>query len=207
MKDLNHVRMITTNFSTLQGLKMVPLGLLLLVISLWANAHHGTARDFLFPGGCVVAAFFIYWLVNRFYTQNYGIVLPTLKQRMREWILMLIGAVAGLAAFWFDVSIKSPVSLLGVVIAGAILADYVRIAWQVKGRALIYYPAAALLMILLSFLPIFGINWWKPIGIKALLLGVTIVTGLLFIIFGVLGHISLVNWLPPTAEVNNEQRL
>jgi hypothetical protein len=207
MKSLDQIRMITTNFSALQGLKIVPLGLLLAVVSLWANAHRGPARDILFPGGCMVAAYFLYWLIGRYYEQTYGIVQPTFAQRKSEWARGLIGGLVGLVAFWADVSFDLKISLIGLFIAGAILAEYVRMDRQLKDRYLLFYPAAALLMILLSMLPVLGINWWEPVGIKALLIGVSTVTGFLFILMGLLAHISLVRWLPLAREANHGQRV
>ena len=208
MKDLNQVRMITANFSTFQGLKAVPIGLMLLVITLWANFQSGPApRELYFPGGCVVVGSFLYWRVSRFYTRTYGSVSPTRNQRRGEWIRGFICGAAGLAAFWLDVSLNPSLSLLGLVFAGSILAEYVRLTWKVKGTILRYFPVFILLLILLSVLPVLGLQWWEAVGIISLLYGVCIVAGLAIIVIGVIAHIMLENWMPPGSEANNEQRI
>jgi hypothetical protein len=209
MKDLSTVRMVTTNFSTLQGLKMVPFGSLLLVVSLWANAQTGPARDFLYPGTCIVLAFFLYLLIVRYYNLTFGSVSPTHRQRSGEVIRSLVGGVVGLGAFLVDVYLRPPFSTLGVILAGVIGAEYIRLTWKMKWVAWLFYPnlAAFLLLVGLSLMPVFGVTWWKPVGIKALMLGVTTITGFLFILIGILDHFLLAQWLSPLHEVNHEQRI
>ena len=209
MKDLRQVRIITANFSMLQGLKMVPLGLLLMVVTLWANAQHGPARDFTLPGGCMVAAFFLYWLVAHYYSRTYGTVQPTLAQRRSEWFRGVVGGIVGLACFLADVNLKPPFSLIGLLFAGTIIAEYFRLTWKMKTILPLFYfnLAAALALALLSLLPAVGVVWWKPAGIRSLLLGVTTAAGILFVISGVMGHISLVQWLRPTGEADDGQRI
>jgi hypothetical protein len=208
MKDLNQVRMITANFSTIQGLKMVPIGLMLLVITLWANFQSGPApRELYFPGGCIVVGSFFYWMVSRFYARTYGSVSPTRNQRRGEWIRGIICGAGGLAAFWLDVSLKPSFSLIGLVFAGSILAEYVRLTWKVKNPILRYYPVSILLLILLSVLPVLGLAWWETVGINSLMFGVCIVAGLVFIVLGVIAHLTLANWMPLGSEANSEQRI
>ena len=204
MKNPQQIRMLTTNFSVFQGLKQVPLGLLLLVISLWSSAQSGPAKSILFPVGCSLVFFYLYWLVQQFYTQIFGTVVLTNKQRLFEGIRGFIGAIAGLAAFWVDVSLKPSFSLIGLVFASAFLLEYIRITRQVKERILLFYPASALLLILLSVLPFLGINWWNPLGIKALLLGVCTIAGLLLAVTGIITHISLENLLMQVMEQKHE---
>jgi hypothetical protein len=209
MKDLSRVRMITANFSMLQGLKMVPLGLLLVVVTLWANTLHGPARDFTFPGGCMVSAFFLYLLISRYYSRTYGTVQPTLAYRQSEWVRGLVGGIAGLVCFLIDVNLKPPVSMIGLLFAGTMIAEYIRLTWKMKSIPFLFYSylVAALVLALLSLLPAIGVVWWKAAGIRSLLLGVTTTAGLLFVIAGILGHFSLVQWLGPAEETNHEQRI
>ena len=204
MNNLKQIRMLTTNFSTFQGLKGVPLGLLLSVISLWASAQTGPANDILFPLGCSLLFIYLYWVVHQFYVRIFGTVTLTNKQKIIAGIRDSVIGAAALAAFWVDVSLETSFSVLGLVFASALLVDYVRIARQTKEGLLLFYPAAALLMLLLSVLPALGINWWNLLGIKALILGICIVAGLLFTVLGVLVHISLENLLLHPMELNHE---
>ncbi len=92
MKELDQIRMITVKYSTLQGLKMVPLGLLLTVISLWGNYGTGTwRRAVIFPGTCVVVAFVLYLLASWYYARYYGTVRPTAAMRRSQVIRGLLG--------------------------------------------------------------------------------------------------------------------
>ena len=115
MKDLNQIRLITVTYANYQGLKAVPLGLLLTTVSLWGNAGTGPRRDVLFPGACVVVAFLLYWLIARYYDRTYGTVQATPAQRRSEILRGLIGGSLGLAIFVLDVSLKPAVSLIGLL--------------------------------------------------------------------------------------------
>ena len=209
MKDMSTVRMITANFSSLQGLKMVPLGLLLLLVSLWANALTAPARDFLFPGACMAAAFFLYWLIARFYSHTYGTVSPTRQQRNHEYLRGLVGGVIGLAAFLIDVYLRPAFSATGLMLAGVIAAEYVRLTRGMRWMPWWFVPnlLAFLLLVGLSLLPLAGVIWWKAVGIKALLVGVAAFSGALFMLIGVLAHILLARWLLPSREGPHGQRI
>jgi len=204
MNNLKQIRMLTTNFPVFQGLKGIPLGLLLSILSMWASAQTGPAKDIVFPLGCSLVFICLYCIVHQFYNRIFGTVVRTNKQKIIEGMRGLVGGVIALLAFWVDVSLKPSCSVLGLVFASALLVDYVSVTRQTKERLLLFYPAAALFMILLSVLPIFGINWWNPLGIKALMYGVCTVVGLLFIVLGVLMHISLEKLLLGTVELSHE---
>ncbi len=91
-----------------------------------------------------------------------------------------------------------PVSALGLVFAAGLLADYIRITWLVKGRFLLYYPLGALLMAVISILPLLGVSdWWHILGLKNQLIGIITVVGIYTIIAGIWGHIFLVRTLRP----------
>ena len=202
MRDLDQIRMVTANFSVLQGLKMVPLGLLLFAVTMWANGQTGPARDFLFPGACNVAAFLLYWLIARYYDRTYGTVQATPAQRRSEILRGLIGGSLGLAIFVLDVSLKPAVSLIGLLMAGVILSELIRLGWKTKPLPLmlIAFIAGSLLITGLSLLPAAGVDWWHPLGIKAKLYGITATAGILFTLLGILGHITLNTFLGASHE-------
>ena len=204
MNNNMQIRALTINYSVFQGLKSVPLGLLLSIMSLWASAQTGPASDLLFPLICSLLFFYLYWVIYQFYRQVYGVVMPTHQQRLLAGLRDAALGGAALAAFWIDVSMKPSVSVLGFIFAGAFLTDYLWIARQAKERLLLFYPAAALLLIFLSVLPAFGVAWWNLMGIKALILAICTVAGLLFTVLGVLVHISLENMLLHSKELGYE---
>ena len=207
MNDLDRIRTITLKFSTLQGLKMVPLGLLLTVVSLWANSGTGPRRDFLFPGACVVAAFFLYLLISRYYASVYGTVKPTAAMRRSEVIRGLVGGIVALAAFLADVTYKLPVSFIGLVLGSASLAENLWLSRQTRVRVEPVIIGVTVLIIVLSLLPLAGVNWWQPIGIRARLVGICVITGILFVALGIWEHARLVKLLPLPKEANHEQRV
>ncbi len=65
----------------------------------------------------------------------------------------------------------------------------------------------AIFLTALSVIPIAGVNWWQPIGIRSLLFGVCVITGILFIVLGIWEHARLVKLLPQPEEANHEQRV
>jgi hypothetical protein len=84
----------------------------------------------------------------------------------------------------------------------SLLADYIRITWLVKGRFLLYYPIGAILLAVVSVLPLLGFtNWWQSVGIRNQILGISIAFGIYATIAGLWGHIFLVRTLPSRAEL------
>lgn len=208
MNDLDRIRMITVNFSTLQGLKMVPLGLLLTVISLWGNFGTGTwRRAVIFPGTCVVVAFFLYLLASWYYARYYGTVRPTAAMRRSQVIRGLLGGIVGLLAFLADITYKVPVSFIGLVFGLASLAESLWVARQTGVRVEPVSIVVAALLAGLSLIPAAGLNWWQPLGFRSLLFGVCVITGILFIVLGVWEHARLVKMLPLPKEANDGQRV
>jgi DNA-binding transcriptional ArsR family regulator len=195
MINLNQVHSLTTNFSSYQGLKGIPLGLLLMILSLWASAQAGPGPALYFPVGISIVFVYLYWIVNRFYARVYGVVVPDNNQKIISRVREISLGIGALLAFWVDVSFSPAFSTLGLVFASALLVDYSRVAGKSGDRLLLFYPIAALLITILSLIPVLNVNWWEPLGIKALLLAVCATAGLLFIILGVITHISFENLL------------
>ncbi len=208
MNDLDRIRMITVNFSTLQGLKMVPLGLLLTVVSLWGNFGTGTwRRAVIFPGTCVVVAFFLYLLASWYYARVYGTVRPTAAMRRSQVIRGLFGGMIGLAAFVADITFKIPVSFIGLVFGLASLGEALWISRQTGVKVEPMSIGVAALLAVLSLIPLAGANWWAPIGFRSLLFGVCVITGILFVTQGIWEHTRLVRLLPRPQEADHEQRI
>lgn len=190
MDNLKQIHALTENFSSFQGLKGIPLGLLLMVLSIWASAQTGPGPALYFPVGISVVLIYLYWSVTRFYAQVFGTVVPNHRQKLVNSSVEIGIAAVALLSFWADTSFSHAFSTLGLVFAIAMLVDYRRVAGRSKDTFLLFYPAAALLMVSLSIAPLFDLNWWEPLGIKALLLGICAAAGMCFIILGVITHIS-----------------
>ena len=207
MIDLNQVRWITITYANYQGLKAVPLGLLLTLVSLWANAGTGPRRDFLFPGACIVVALLLYWLVSQFYERHYGTVRPTASQRRSQVLRGVIGGLAGLAAFMADITFGLPVSFIGLLFALASLSEGWWLVRQASGRMPAMNILVAVILGILSLLPLLGVTWGQMIGFRSRLVAVTAVAGVVFVVTGIYEHIRLTRWLSRPQEVNHGQRI
>lgn len=204
MNNLNRAHSLATNFSAYQGLKGIPLGLLLMLISFWASAQTAPGPALYFPVGITILFGYLYWLVNQFYTRVFGVVVPDNKLKIISRVGEISLGISALIAFWADVTYSPAFSILGLIFAGALLFDYRRVAGKSKDHLLLFYPIAALLMTVLSLIPMFNINWWEPLGIKALLYAVCATAGLLFVILGVVMHISFEKLLWNIEETSGE---
>jgi hypothetical protein len=196
VQDLKEIRFVATNFCNLQGLKAVPLGSCLVLVSLYVNGVHGPARNLLVPILELVGSLILLFAIDRYYLHTFGLVHRTPESRRFEWLVSVVFGIPALGAFWLDVSVKLPVNMIGLVFAAGLLADYIRITWLVKGRFLLYYPLGAVLMAVVSILPLLGVsNWWQVFGLKNQLIGITTTMGIFTIIAGIWGHIFLVRTL------------
>lgn len=208
MNNIKQIRFIATNFYNLQGLRIVPLGFCLLLAILWANGLQGPARDFLIPVSGLIGSLILIFAIDRYYLHAFGRVQRTPESRRLEWLISVVGGILALGAFWLDISFKLPVSMLGLVFATGLLADYIRITWLVKGHYLLYYPLGAILMAGVSILQLLGVsNWWQAIGLKNQLLGISMAIGVFTVIAGIWGHIFLVRTLPSRMETNNDHSI
>jgi hypothetical protein len=201
MKTVSEVRFVATNYSNLQGLRVVPLGLCLVLVSLWANSLQHPLKNLFVLVVSIVGSMLLLFAIDRYYLHAFGRVQRTPESRRLEWLVSLVGGILALGAFWLDASVIMPVSLIGLVFAVGLLADYIRITWLVKGRFLLYYPLGAILMAGVSVLPLLGgSNWWQAWGLKNQMLGIAIAVGIYTIIAGIWGHVFLVRTLPSRME-------
>lgn len=92
-----------------------------------------------------------------------------------------------------------PISLLGVVFAALVLGDYLRMTRLTKGRLLPIYPLSAILLLLVSFSPLFGPDrWWLAIGLRHHMTGVLAFASLILTLAGIFSHLHLTKTLPVT---------
>jgi hypothetical protein len=175
-----------------------------MTISLWASAQREPSPALYFPVSITIVFVYLYWIVNQYYTRVYGVVIPDNKQKVISRVGEISLGIAALIAFCVDVFFSPSFSTLGLVFASAMLVDFRHVAGKSGDRLLLFYPFASLLIAALSLTPVFDINWWEPLGIKALLQAVCTTAGLLFIILGVITHISLENLLLHIEETSGE---
>lgn len=204
MENLDRIRFLAANYPNLQGLKQVPFGIMAVLVSLWGNSLRRPATDITFPILVTVACIGLYVLIGRYYAHVFGQIHRTSASSRLDWFIQTAGAILALVAFGADTALKPPVSTLGLVFSGVILADYMRMTHGARDRFLLYYPALAIVMIVLSLLPLLGlVDWWQAIGIRSPIVGVVMVFGLLVTVVGILVHLFLVRNLPRVSEVAN----
>jgi hypothetical protein len=223
MKESNKIRFIATNYVNLQGLRFVPMGMCLLLIALWANALWvkglvgavlwvnglvGAVKYFTIPGVIIVSMIVSLLLIDKYYFRNFGQIQRTPESSRFEWLISIVGGIFALGALWVDITLRLPVSFIGLVFATGLIADYLRLTWLVGGRFLIYYPLGAIFAVIVSILPLFGIpKWWLSFGLENELVGISILIGVFFIFAGVWGHLFLLRALYPRLEVNNDHTI
>ncbi len=69
MKNLNEVRFVATNYFNLQGLRMVPFSLLLVLVGLWANwaKYPVSVNNYLLLSLILLACAIFLYGINRYY--------------------------------------------------------------------------------------------------------------------------------------------
>ena len=202
MQNIQKTRFIAANYTNLQGLKSVPLGLLLLLVVVWANTQHGAASDLTLPILFSLGAAILTWWIYRYYRVHYGKVEAAPKQKSLVWVYSIVGGVAGLAAFILDTAFDLPFSLIGLVFAFSVLGEYWRMQYPVRGNYFLPVTLVCFAILLVtSLLPLLGFDsWWKLLGLRAQLFGVLTISGIVMMIWGVIGHWYFVHLLPPVEE-------
>src|SRR5512146_1312414 len=96
---IRRIQFLAANYSRLQGLRGLPLGLLLFAVTVWAALQRGPApRPILIPLALGTVTAILYWWIDRYYKQAFGKVIQAPRGHL-EWIIGIGGAIVGLAAF------------------------------------------------------------------------------------------------------------
>lgn len=204
MLNPTRLRFLTTNYGTLQGLKQIPLGLLAILVVQWAGAWQGPATDFTMPLLGLLLAPILYIVIERYYRRLFGHVRLSRSTRLRENLIWTAAGLVAMTGFWADVTFKWPISMLGLCVAAAFSADYVRMGWLNAGNWRAYpSPLLTIGVLILSSLFskgwILGIEWWRPFGLTNALYATVWLIGLLGILQGIWSHMYLTEQLSPEA--------
>jgi hypothetical protein len=187
MQDLRRLRYTVENFTSLQGLRGVPIGLMF-IINIWLQRPHGW--DIGIAGLALLLGFGASFAIGRYYYRaRYGF----LRSRAQGgWVFL--GFALFWAGSWVDVRHPLPVSMVGLAIAAWFVFIWARapdLRW--------HYGVAALALIATSVLPAFGISdpialWGQHSRVGWTLLGVTMIA------CGILDHLLLRELLPPAPQ-------
>ena len=204
MENLKRTQVITANYRALQGLRLLPwsLWLLLIVITDTLNAVGPSATRF-FGYQClfIIPGIAVPWALSRligdYYNRTFGQIERLPRDRLVESLFGIVLMAGMYVAILVDAQQFLPVSLLGLVMAAFML-----IQWWTTGRFLSHTLLFAALFVGMALLPLFDIfadgDWFDPLSRWLLL--VLIVVGC---IGGVLNHVTLVRNLNalPQGEV------
>jgi len=203
MKSITQTKFLSINYSTLHGLKIVPIGLSLLLISYWANISHYPIDNISLPIVFALGSLLLFITIDQYYKHTFGEIKPTFASRRTQRIEQFILGALALVAFWADVTFNLPVNFVGLLFASSFLFEKPRVTLPLNKFSTIKL-VLSICIILASISPLYlGANWWNTIGVRAPILGVTMLVGMLIVIQGTIWHFFFVTSLP-TAEVKDE---
>lgn len=201
------IQFIAANYSRLQGLRLVPVGLLSIFVVIWAMYNQGRSANLEAPILAVVAAALLYWLTDRYYNRIFGQIRQTPSQRRREAAWSIVFSALALLGFALDTTEILPISVFGLAFAASLFADFWRATQSVRNEAFAYFPenfVAAIAVLLVSILPLFGLAWWKSFGIQEQVVGMFAVISVVLILAGIWGHIRITRDLTAGEAKSND---
>jgi hypothetical protein len=201
------IQFIAANYSKLQGLRLVPIGLSVTSIALWTIDHQG---DLGLPIISALGCALLYWLVDYYYVNTFGRIRQIKKMQAWEVAISVLSSVLAWLAFWLDMARDLPFSAFGLVFAAVLFEEIWRTAHSVKERLIRLYPenfTVACLIVILSLLPLTGLAWWKILGFPSQFIGMLTIVGILLILAGIWGHIRFLRILPAREAKPDENTL
>ncbi len=203
MKPDFQTRFLSENYSILQGLKAVPIGVCLFLVSIWANLARYPVRDVSVPIALMLGAVLLAMAIQRYYQSAFGKVVPMHTHRQVYWILQGVWAFLALLAFWVDVTFRLPISLVGLVFVSMLLLDKPKVKLPLNEFSTTKL-VSAICLTLVSLSPfVLGQDWLRIFGVKATILGITMLVGMLLAVQGIVWHVLLVRSLP-ASEAKDE---
>ncbi len=198
METVKQTRFITRNYAQLQGLRVIPFALAMIIVSLWANQQSGSSSNLTLPLTAMPVCIFLYVLVDRYYKRTYGrIKRPSTST---EIMLQLAAAILALSAFFIDSTGRFNFSFLSLIFAIAIATNAFHY-YQAIPRLFTATLILAVIFLLLTFLPLAGFpQWWQLFGLKNNLLTLSFFYGIFVLLSGLITHFYFVNSLPSHLE-------
>ena len=157
------IKFVAANYTRLQGLRAIPIGLLSVFVSIWALYNQGPTARLSEPVLFAIGAILLYLLIDRYYNRVFGQVKPSPRRKGELIASVFIGALA-LLAFTLDTAHVLPISTLGLVFAICFFEYFWRVERSEWKNIFVYFPEnviAAVLVALISILPLFGISVWE----------------------------------------------
>ncbi|RJP46954.1 MAG: hypothetical protein C4583_17825 [Anaerolineaceae bacterium] len=208
MKDrYSQIKFFAANYTRLQGLRAIPVGLLAVFVSVWVLYNQGPTANLSQPIFVAIIAGLLYLLTDRYYNRVFGQVKPSPSKRKGEIIVSIVIGALALLAFALDTAHVLPISALGLVFAICFLEYFWRVDKYEWKKIFIYFPEniiAAALVAIISILPIFGISVWELAGIQWQTAGVFMIFGIVIMVTGIVGHIRMIRTLSTADMKSND---
>jgi magnesium-transporting ATPase (P-type) len=208
MKDrLAQIKFMAANYTRLQGLRAIPLGLLAVFVSIWALSNQGPTAKLTEPILAAIAAALLYLWIDRYYNHTFGRVKQPSSRHKTEWIESIVGGTVALSAFVLEIKHILPFSALGLVFAVCFLEYFWRVDKSEWGKVVVHFSkniVAAILIAVISILPLFGIFVWEAFGIQWQIVGIFIFFGIAITVTGIVGHIRMIRALPSLDSKPND---
>jgi hypothetical protein len=200
--NLDQIRFITANYSRLQGLRSVPVGIFISLAGIWSNLPAGQDGDLAAPLLMMVLGIVVYIAIDRYYARTFGQVTQTSAERTREIITAVFFGLLAFVSFIFDTSETLPISTLGLVFAAGMLMDLWRVGRHGKNGQVVYPEAVtgAALITIASLLPLAGFQWWQLLGMKTSPAGLLLLVGMVMVLIGLFGHFRFIRSLKKLEE-------
>jgi hypothetical protein len=187
---VERARYITQNYSALQGLKLLPFGLFMMLTSTrdlnWTWL--GPQGDCTITLPMLIAAILLYFVIDRYYARRFGMVRQ--KHVDTQWLMGIafLGLVFGVIIL--EAAVRPPFSILGLLISLLLVYAGLRThRW--------YYWVVGLALALLNLLPILAGFTWRTFASGRFGFWWNISLGLAWVVLGVLDHLRLVSALKP----------
>jgi len=198
MNANSRTKFISENYSMLHGLKAVPIGLLLFIVSYWANKVSSPIINYSLLLSILIGVLLLYLAINRYYKNTFGIIKPTHSTRRRYWATQLVLGSLGLIALWIDIKYNLPISLIGLGVVSVFLFNKPKVTFPLNNFSIVKL-ACALCMFFVSLSPlVLGKEWWGILGVHGTFLAISMLAGILTVIQGVIWHFFFVKSLPTT---------
>ncbi len=151
---LEQIRMITSLYNKLQGLKMIPVAIYLFGIALYRSElwHWFTIWNPLSTLGLLVLCIAGYLAIDKYYKRNFGRVTSKSPEQIAEWMLPGLLAVLLIAFGYIEFYAVLPLSLSCLVIS-VILFYFYREERSLRQHYLFW----SIIVFLMGILPIFGL--------------------------------------------------
>lgn len=181
MAEREEIWVLAVHYSRLQGLRAVPPGLILLLVTLWANFASGPSRNILIPIIISILGALLYELIDHYNKNSFGQTRPKKGDRVKDILIQFLVGVLALV----------PDSLVELVFVALFTYGYLKTARSGKPSRL--YPLVlAGLITLVRLSPLFGMGpWWQVLGMREQMEGVLVLISAIGLFWGILDHLYL----------------